>query len=172
MGRVQPSLVPKQRPSRLFISHAAADKELARLVANHLQRALPAAGIFLASRPGDIPAGEPWLEVIRQQLMVADAYVVLLTPTSIRRQWIWFESGAAWFSGRRVVPVVYGMVKDDVHPPLSAHQTLDLGDEEDRKQIWVEFGTELQDPDTLRNALRDLGPLPVQDGLIDASATE
>ena len=35
-------------------------------------------------------------------------FVVLLTPRSIVRPWVWYESGVAWLSGRRTLPVVAG----------------------------------------------------------------
>jgi TIR domain len=165
-GRKAPVGVRVQ-PKRLFISHAAADGVLAQALEHHLQLALPGTGIFVASRLGAIAAGAPWLQVIQRQLKESDTYLVLLTPTSIRRQWVWFESGAAWFSDQRVIPLVYGMPKDQVKPPLSAHQALDLRDEAEAKQLWIELGTELADYSALEAELA-MVRLPLEtDGLID-----
>jgi hypothetical protein len=40
--------------------------------------------------------------------------VVLLTPWSVRRNWVWTEVGGAWVLGKRVVGVLYGLVFTDV----------------------------------------------------------
>ncbi len=119
-------------PNRVFVSHAAVDRAVATLFADKLQVALPAAGIFVASRLGSIPPGEDWLDIIRGQLRAADIYFVICTPESIERPWVWFESGAAWMSDRRVIPVTAGTLeKGEVPMPSQANQALDLADPAD-----------------------------------------
>ena len=88
---------------RIFLSHAASDRELAQLVHSEIMRVHPNATVFVASRAGDIRADEDWLSVIQRELRAANTYFVLLTPSSIERPWVWFETGAAWMSGKRLV---------------------------------------------------------------------
>ena len=85
--------------------------------------------VFRTTRLGQIPAGKEWLAVIQQNIRDADAYLVLLTPWSMSRPWINFETGAAWFSERKLVPVVAGdLAKDVVVEPLRSLQLLSLED--------------------------------------------
>ena len=64
--------------------------------------------VFVASKPEDIPTGADWLREIRTNLRDATLFVVLLTPRSIGRPLVWYESGVAWLSGRRTLPAVAG----------------------------------------------------------------
>jgi TIR domain-containing protein len=84
----------------LFLSHAALNRDLAILVRDQLKDSRPDLSVFVASRPGDIRADEDWLPVIQREIRGADAYCVLLTPNSSGRPWVWFETGAAWMSGK------------------------------------------------------------------------
>src|SRR5690349_4700571 len=70
---------------RIFISHAAIDAQVATSVADLIRRCDPAAQVFVASRPGDIAAGQEWHAAIQAELRAATAYVVILTPSSVSR---------------------------------------------------------------------------------------
>jgi len=93
---------------RIFISHATIDAPIATQVAEIIRRCDPAAHVFVASRPGDIAAGQEWPGAIQAELRAATAYVVILTPSSVSRPWVWFETGAAWMSDKLLVPVLAG----------------------------------------------------------------
>jgi hypothetical protein len=67
----------------VFLSHAATDKPLADLFHTTL-RSEEGISVF-QSKPGNIAIGEPWFQTILDQLRAADAYFVLLTPTSVAR---------------------------------------------------------------------------------------
>lgn len=120
----------------VFLSHAAVDSQLANYMGAVIRNSVGGVEVFIASRPGEIPTGDEWLAAIKDQLRQADTYLVLLTPLSIQRPWIWFETGAAWMSGRRLLPVTVGMSKHDVPMPLGAHQALSLDSAEDVTQLF------------------------------------
>ena len=40
--------------------------------------------------------------------------VVLLTPWSVNRHWLWVEIGAARANGCRIVPILYHLSLDDI----------------------------------------------------------
>ena len=86
----------------IFISHAVANRNIARSLADTLEAARENVTTFLASRPG-IRADEDWLEGIERALQEADTYIILLTPESVLRPWVNFEAGAAWFFQRQLV---------------------------------------------------------------------
>jgi hypothetical protein len=109
--------------TKIFLSHAALDGELAEVVRGKLTALRPDLQVFVASRPGDIRAEEDWLRAIQRELREADAYCVLLTPNSIERPWVWFETGAAWMSDKRLVLArAAGLAEREVPAPLSTRQ--------------------------------------------------
>lgn len=142
---------------RLFLSHAAADERLASLVRDEIVRLQPGITVFLASRPGDIRADEDWLAVIQRQLREADAYVVLLTPQSITRPWVWFETGAAWMSAKPwVLARAAGLMPHDVPLPLSVRQTYSLDAPAGAREVLRPLGITLDDPERFAAAVRAL----------------
>jgi hypothetical protein len=154
----RPGKPPRPQPlavDRLFLSHAADDATLANYLADTLRKGSPKLNVFVASRVGDIPTGEEWLAKIRSELKRADAYLVLLTPVSITRKWIWYETGAAWWSEKRLIPVVAaGLKKSDVPLPLGAHQALSLDEPADVAQLARDIGSDIDDPVAFCDGLR------------------
>ena len=140
---------------RIFLSHAESDAALAQLLHDELRRARPDVDVFVSSVPGAIPTGIEWRTEIKQQLKAADAYLALLTPASVQRQWVWFESGAAFMSDRLFVGVcASGLRKSAVPSPLSGQQLLSFDSPAECVQVFKEFGVPVYDADSLWTALR------------------
>jgi hypothetical protein len=160
---------PSGAITKIFLSHAALDGELAERVRAKLTELRPDIGVFVASRPGDIPAEEDWLRVIQRALRVADAYCVLLTPNSIERPWVWFETGAAWMSDKPLVLArAAGLASREVPPPLSTRQTYSLDEPEDAREIFRALGATLANPAAFADTIRRLGADAVAAGVSDA----
>lgn len=93
--------MPTSRPRRqkrdylVFVSHATADKWLARTLCEKVEA--QGAATFRDDR--DIDGGERISDKIRRKIIAADELLVLLTPESAERPWVLLEVGAAW--GRR-----------------------------------------------------------------------
>jgi len=133
-------------PRRIFLSHAADDAALAHHVANVLRHGADQLKVFVASRAGDIPPGADWLDTIEAELRKADTYVLLLTPRSVQRLWLWYESGAAWMSERAFIPLTAaGLSKGEVPYPLGARQALSLDDPADVQQMAKGLGVTIHD---------------------------
>jgi hypothetical protein len=62
----------------------------------------------------DLARGDRIETRIQTELPSCQELVVLLTPWSVRRNWVWTEVGAAWGLGKRVVAVLYGLTIADV----------------------------------------------------------
>src|SRR5262249_27867449 len=83
----------------VFISHDSRDADLAEAFSNLLTDV--SAGILKSFRASDkkgttgIPFGTEWYREIMVQLSEASDVVALLTPQSIERPWILYESGVA-----------------------------------------------------------------------------
>jgi len=145
-------------PAKVFLSHAAADHRLAALIGDALKSAAPGLQLFVASKPGEIPTGEEWLREIKSRLRASDTYIVLLTPISVERPWIWFETGAAWMGDRKLIPVVGGgLSKAAVPYPLGAHQALSLDSFGDVEQLFRDCGGPDGDAASLCAAVKELG---------------
>jgi hypothetical protein len=141
---------------RVFLSHADADAPLAHLLRDEMRRCQPDLEVFISSQPGAIPTGTEWLGEVKRQLKSADAYVVLLTPASIQRLWIWFESGAAFASeNKHVIGLCApGMRKDNVPSPLGGHQLLTLESSDDCLQMFADLGLVLENASSFVSAAR------------------
>lgn len=132
---------------KVFISHAALDSELAQLVEQQIHVADKTVDVFRTTRVGQIPAGKEWLAFIQRNLRESEAYLVLLTPWSMARPWIAFETGAAWYSERVLIPVVAGgLEKEAVVEPLGSLQLLSLEDPEEASQVFKDLALRLGDP--------------------------
>lgn len=103
------------KPYQVFVSHATADKWLAKVICDKIE--LAGATYFRDDR--DIQGGDDIPEMIRLQIKRSRELLVLLTPASVGRQWVTLEVGAAWgWSRRSRVVVILDHVSVDVTPDL------------------------------------------------------
>jgi hypothetical protein len=90
------------RPYQVFVSHATADKWLAKVICERIEGT--GATTFRDDR--DINGGDDIPEEIRRQIKQSREIVVLLTPESIKSQWVTLEIGAAWGKSKRMKIIV------------------------------------------------------------------
>ena len=142
---------------KVFLSHSSDDRLVAEYLRERLIASIAGVEVFLASRPGDIPVGADWLATIKEELSSCDAYLVLLTPASVSRPWVQFETGAAWMSQRTLVTVVAGALeKGDVPMPLSSFQLLSLSLAEEAAEVFRALGGTLDDSAGFASRVREL----------------
>lgn len=94
-----------RRTYRVFLSHAAADSWVAR----QLRRAMIEHGAAVFLDETSIAIGADFEQKIRQSLRRSNELVVLLTPWSLERHYVWVEIGAAWGMGMPIIAVLYGV---------------------------------------------------------------
>jgi hypothetical protein len=141
--------------TNVFLSHADTDAVLARQLSEAIQTRRANVQVFVSSIPGAIPTGKEWLSEIEQQLKAADAYLLLLTPASIARLWVWFEAGAAFMSGKKVIGICApGMKKGAVPSPLSGHQLLSLDALCECVQVFKDLGADPANIETVVESMR------------------
>lgn len=96
--------------NEIFISHASADKELMRLFVERVLRLgldLKSDSIFCTSLEGmDIKNGEDFREQIRAALRSAKIVILIITPNYKASEVCQNEMGAAWYSDKRVIPLI------------------------------------------------------------------
>lgn len=116
----------------IFLSHAAVDKNLAMLLKVTLEHLLPGIDVFVSSDPEDLKPGDTWVDVILENLRAAQLIVVLATQRGLSRKWVWYESGATWSRGVRLVPCCVGSLrKGELPSPFSSFQALNIDDADD-----------------------------------------
>ena len=121
---------------------------MAKCLAETLEAAREDVTTFLASRPGDIRADEDWLNGIERALQESDTYIVLLTPESVLRPWVSFESGAAWFFQRQLIFVrIQALSTDDILLPMNSRQVYALDDKEQLLAVFGALELPLSDPE-------------------------
>ncbi len=132
----------------IFISHAKANRNIARSFANTLEATCKDVTTFLASRPGDIRADEDWLGGIERALQEADTYIILLTPESVLRPWVNFEAGAAWFFQRQLVFIrIQALSTDDIPSPINSRQVYAIDVKEELLAVFESLRLPLVDPE-------------------------
>ncbi len=127
---------------RLFISHASQDGILADTLKKELEKVF-AKGleVFCTSSPGDIHASEDWLQRIEDNLRTTQAVIVVITPVSIEKPWLWFEIGATWLKGKtgdcKIYPICAPAIDLGHLPsPLDRLQAMSFSDPSHLKMVF------------------------------------
>jgi len=94
---------------RVFVSHSGEDT----WVASQIAREIASCGAEPFLDEANIDVGAEFEEDIRKFLEVADELLVLCTPWSLERPYVWAEIGAAWIRGIPIVVVLHGITKSD-----------------------------------------------------------
>lgn len=118
---------------KFFISHFSGDKVIAELFSNALRRITleQITPWYSSDSSGDngLKPGDIWFNQILKRIIGSRAIVSLLTPNSIDRPWIYFESGIGQaLENCPVIPVCIGVKRDSILPPLGLYQCYQLND--------------------------------------------
>ena len=113
----------------IFISFIHEEQAVAVAVQQLLRAFLGNQNVFLSAE-WQIFAGEQWLDRIKAELQPAKVVILLLSPRSVQRPWVNFEAGAAWLTGKVIVPACFaGLSKGTLPKPYSNIQALELPDD-------------------------------------------
>jgi hypothetical protein len=93
------------KPRLIFISHSGEDTWVAPQIAREV--AMRGATPFLDE--ADVDVGAEFEEDLRDFLDGADELLVLLTPWSLERPYVWAEIGAAWIRRIPIIVVLHGL---------------------------------------------------------------
>src|SRR5687768_17055702 len=95
---------------KIFISHSGIDT----WVAKQIQFSLTNLGVDTFLDDVCLSIGDDFEEVILHELKKSNELVVLLTPWSLERPYVWLEIGAAWISDIRIVAILYGLTFEEL----------------------------------------------------------
>lgn len=81
----------------IFLSHIHEEKELALIIQNAIEDEFSGfVTVFVSSDGNTIPAGSNFLKIIEKGLIKCVGAIYLISPMSVKRNWINFELGAVW----------------------------------------------------------------------------
>ena len=128
------------RPT-VFLSHAVTDQPIAQVLHDEIARIFAGGvDVFASSVPGVVRPGQDWLASVSAGLAAASAVIVVVTPVSVNRPWIWFEVGASWSRMEQgdglILPLVYGVDKGDLPEPLGRLQAMSLSKAAETKEVF------------------------------------
>lgn len=132
----------------IFVSHAAADEETAMGLKAAMEEVLSGIRVFVSSDPEDLKPGDSWVEVILKNLNQAELILVLATQRGLSRKWVWYESGAGWSRGVRIIPCCVGRIrKGELPAPFSSFQAVNIDDDDGYRHLINTVASELGLPD-------------------------
>jgi len=94
--------------AHVFITHINEHDELALAIKMFLEASIEPSqplNVFVSSEPGRILPGEDWLQRLKQELNSAKVVIPLLTKSSLKRPWVNLETGAAWITDKKILPI-------------------------------------------------------------------
>jgi hypothetical protein len=138
-----PERIEKKRSKKptVFVSHVHEDAEITKRIKDWVEdRLLGAVDVFVSSDGSSIRGGDQWMQRVENALRDSKIVIILCTPSSIKRRWVFFEAGGAFFLGARVIPVCGGgLTRDDLEAPLSFLQAFHLDDSDHLRQLLAEI---------------------------------
>ena len=98
---IEPMFDRREPMGGVFLSYARNDRDKVR---DGLEAQLTASGIPYFRDEKHINPGEKFVQAIERALSHARAGVIVLSPSSIKSSWVWFEFGIMVGSGKQIVP--------------------------------------------------------------------
>jgi len=123
-------MIEMKQSRGLFISHAHSDEELITALKKLIDDVFARHFDVFATSVVPIEGGSHWRDEIRLNLDKADVVLVVITPRSFQKEWLFFEAGAAWLDAaikeKRLIPCRFNY--PDFSSTLSEFQGVDLLD--------------------------------------------
>ena len=132
----------KTGANTIFISHAAEDAVLAEIVKTQIDNVFEKkVNVFVSSIPGTISPGSDWLDKIIGNLTKNNAFIVLVTPDSEKRPFVWFEIGFSWLRRLNKNCEIYAICAPPIVPgnlsePLCRLQATSLSSEKQTRAFF------------------------------------
>lgn len=105
----------------VFLSYASEDRE----EAEGLYKAIVAAGGRVFQAEKCLSPGDNFAEKIRQALNGSRELWLIISPESIKSEWVISEWGAAWALDKKIVPILYRCAPESLPDRLRQLQCID-----------------------------------------------
>ena len=106
----------------VFLSYCSSDSQEASQIHEDLQ----SAGLKVFIAPKALQAGEDFADGIRSALLKARELWMLVTPSSLRSEWVTTEWGAAWALGKPIIPILHRCAPQDLPERLRRIHAVDF----------------------------------------------
>jgi hypothetical protein len=106
----------------VFISYSSLDQEQATEIYDAIKRVDKNA--FLSAK--HLLPGQDFAEEIRKQLVASRELWLIVSPNSLKSEWVLTEWGAAWALNRKIIPILYRCKPDDLPERLRRLQSIDF----------------------------------------------
>jgi len=140
---------PVKKVYSIFISHWSKEEPVALALKKDLESIFPdRLNIFISGDPTSIHSSDDWLMSILEGIRTCDRMIVLLSPESSKREWIFFELGAAKIIERKITPICYRGLAVGAMPScftLCRTQTIDMALIQKAEQYFSEMINEIAD---------------------------
>ena len=107
---------------KIFISHSSRDKWAARRISKEIEEL--GATTFLDEK--DIETGESIDDAVSTHLKDCDELLMLLSPASIKSEWVLIEIGGAKALEKRLIPILFHLGANDIPSPISKNLARDI----------------------------------------------
>lgn len=130
-------------PTRIFISHSAADEALASALVDCLLSAMVIddADLRCTSVPGHkLPVGSDFAATLLKDIGDSSVVIGLITKSALTSSWVLFELGATWGAKKHMKPLVTDEVDLKSLPgPVSGRHVAKLSNKGDLNQFLEEI---------------------------------
>ena len=76
----------------------------------------------------DLEGGDRIKETIKANLHACEEFVILLSPSSITRQWVLAELGGAWALDKRIMAITYDLAAEQIPDIIEHDKSYELND--------------------------------------------
>ena len=112
----------------VFISHSSKDRWVARQMAAIIERRAKRYGVRTFLDEVDLEGGDRIKETIKANLHACEEFVILLSPSSITRQWVLAELGGAWALDKRIMAITYDLAAEQIPDIIEHDKSYELND--------------------------------------------
>ncbi len=128
---------------RIFISHTSKDENIAEYLCHKIS-SLSLGKIrcwFCNDRGpnGGYEIGDQWYRKIINELENCDCLIVLVTPNSHDKPWIYYESGYAFGLKKVIIPVLVGVRKENLNSTLKNFQGVQLTSQKELESLFTKL---------------------------------
>lgn len=109
---------------KIFISHSSKDKWAAKRIADDIANL--GATTFLDEK--DIRTGQSLDDSIKKNLKESDDFLILLSPSSLKSEWVLIELGGALALEKRIVPILLYVGANEVPQIINLKLSRDIND--------------------------------------------
>ena len=119
---------------KIFVSHSGTDSEIVKLLTEYIRETTNnKLEIWYSSdnsAKGGFDVGDKWYNTIIKKLKESDLVISFLTPNSIDKPWLIFESGYAE-AHEKLVPLKFMLSIDEIPSPLQQNQIFNFSNDQD-----------------------------------------